>query len=83
MHAKALIRVFCVDGPCRGLQYLDADTGRVLFDEEAERLGVWYIYRVSATQLTHTDFGPSRNAHFEYAKPADKPGEHPDRADDA
>jgi hypothetical protein len=75
MHAKALIHVFCVDGPCRGMHYLDADTGRVLFDEDAERLGVWYIYRLSATQLTHTDFGPQRNAHFEYAKPADKPGD--------
>jgi hypothetical protein len=42
--------------------------GRVLFDEEAERLGVWYIYRVNATRLAHTDFGPSRNAHFEYIK---------------
>jgi hypothetical protein len=83
MHAKALIRVFCVDGPCHGIQYLDADTGRVLFDEEAERLGVWYIYRVSATELTHTDAGLDRNAHFEYAKPADTPGEHRDRTDDA
>jgi hypothetical protein len=45
------------------------------FDEDAERLGVWYIYRLSATQLTHTDFGPQRNAHFEYAKPADKAGD--------
>jgi hypothetical protein len=81
MHAKALIRVFCVDGPCRGMQYLDADTGRVLFDEEAQRLGVSYIYRVSATELTHTDFGPSRNAHFEYAKPADKTDEQPGRPD--
>jgi hypothetical protein len=72
VHAHAIIRVFCVDGPCQGLQHLDADTGRVLFNEEAERLGLWYIYRVSATHITHTDFGPSPNAHFDHAVLANK-----------
>ena len=62
MHVRAIIRVFCVDGPCRGLQYLDPDTGRVLFSEDSERLGLCYFYRVSATQMTHTDFGPRRIA---------------------
>jgi hypothetical protein len=70
MHAHAVIRVFCVDGPCPGLQYVDADTGRILFNDEAERLGLWYIYRVSATQLTHADSGPSSNAYFDYATTA-------------
>jgi len=31
VHASAIIRVFCVDGPCRGVQYLDEDSGRVIF----------------------------------------------------
>ena len=31
MNSGAIIRVVCEDGPCQGLQYLDADTGRVLF----------------------------------------------------
>jgi hypothetical protein len=57
---------------------MDADTGRILFNDEAERLGLWYIYRVSATRLTHPDSGPSPNAHFDHATPAgpaaDRPG---------
>ena len=40
MHAREIIRVFCVDGPCHGLRYLDSDTGRILFGEDTERLGL-------------------------------------------
>src|SRR6266704_514911 len=36
MHSGAIIRVFCVDGPCEGLRYLNPDTGRVLFSDVAE-----------------------------------------------
>jgi hypothetical protein len=32
---KAIVRVFCVDGPCAGLQYVDADSGLILFCELA------------------------------------------------
>jgi hypothetical protein len=31
MQAHAIVRVFCVDGPCHGLHYLDVDSGRILF----------------------------------------------------
>ncbi len=80
MDAHVVIRVFCVDGPCHGLQYLDLDTGRVLFDHPN---GLWYIYRVSEDDVRHTDFGPSRVAHFDHAEPADERLPQPDRADDA
>jgi hypothetical protein len=65
MLAHAIVRVFCVDGPCRGMRYLDIDTGRVLFDEESLRLGVWYVYRISPTRLSDTELGASRNAYYE------------------
>jgi hypothetical protein len=72
MHARAIVRVLCVDGPARGLQYLDIDTGRIMFNEESDRLGVWYIYRLGPTQHTDTGVGPARNAHYEYATPAEQ-----------
>jgi hypothetical protein len=50
--------------------------GRVL-DVDTEGLGLWYIYRVSDHQITHTDFGPSPSAHFDHVEPADKSGEQP------
>jgi hypothetical protein len=70
MHAREIVRVFCVDGPCRGLHYVEIKTGRVL-DEDPDGLGLWYIYRVSDHEVTQTDFGSSPSAHFDYAKPAD------------
>src|SRR6058998_900719 len=36
MQSYAIIRVVCDDGPCRGLQYMDADTGRILFSDSPE-----------------------------------------------
>ncbi len=39
MPANLVIRVFCVDGPCYGLQYIDLDTGRILFDHGHD--GLW------------------------------------------
>jgi hypothetical protein len=76
MHAREIIRVFCVDGPCRGLHYVEINTGRVL-DEDPDDLGLWYIYQVSDHEITHTDFGPSPTAYFSYVKPADKPASSP------
>jgi hypothetical protein len=32
MSLGTIIRVFCVDGPCHGEQYLNLDTGRIVFD---------------------------------------------------
>jgi hypothetical protein len=78
MRAKAVVRVFCVDGPMRGLQFLDVDTGRVLSD----RLdGLWHIYLVSDDEMRHTDFGPSRVARFDRAEPAGEPAQQSGRAD--
>jgi hypothetical protein len=80
MHANVVIRVFCIDGPCHGLQYLDLDTGRILFDDGPD--GHWYIYRVSDDEIRHTDFGPSPVAHFDHAEPADEPLPQPNGAED-
>jgi hypothetical protein len=76
MHAREIIRVFCVDGPCHGLHSVETATGRVR-DEDPDELGLWYIYQVSDHEITHTDFGPSPSAHFSYVKPADNPVEQP------
>ena len=81
MHAREIIRVFCVDGPCHGLHYVEIKTGRIL-DEDPDDLGLWYIYRVSDHEISHTGFGPSPSAHFDYVKPADKPAERPGLSDD-
>jgi hypothetical protein len=32
MSSGTIIRVFCVDGPCHGEQYLDLDAGGNVFD---------------------------------------------------
>ena len=80
MSSGAMVRVVCVDGPCHGLHYVEIKTGRIL-DEDPDDLGLWYIYRVSDNEITHTDFGRSRSAHFRYVKPADKPAEQPDLSD--
>ena len=37
MASGAILRVFCVDGPCQGAQFLDLDTGRVLFSDATRR----------------------------------------------
>ena len=66
MHASMIIRVFCVDGPCPGLQYMNLETGRILFDTHPD--GLHYIYRVSDDGTAHTDFGPSRTAYFDHAE---------------
>ena len=44
MQAKAIVRVFCLDGPCPGVNYVDADTGRILFREVAS--GERRFYRI-------------------------------------
>ncbi len=80
MHASVVTRVFCVDGPCHGLQYLDLDTGRILFDDH-DGLGLHYIYRVSEDEITYTDFGPSHDAHFDHAEPTAEPDDGEDEDD--
>ena len=64
-----IIRVFAVDGPYRGLQYMDVDTGRLLLhDDRPDR--IWYVYRLIDGEIAHTDFGPCPAAHFDRTKPA-------------
>jgi hypothetical protein len=66
MRADRIIRVFCVDGPCRGLQFLDLDTGRILLDHRPESAS--YIYWVDDHGTALTDFGPSRATYFELVR---------------
>jgi hypothetical protein len=66
--SKSIIRVFAVSGPCRGLQFMDTDTGRVLAGGVSSNL--WYIYRLAAGEVAYTDFGPSPTAHFDHAERA-------------
>jgi len=39
VHARETIRVFCVDGPCHGLHYAEARTGRIL-DQDPDDLSL-------------------------------------------
>jgi hypothetical protein len=64
VEAHAIGRVFCVDGPCRGMQFVDLDTGRVVFDQSAA-----HVYRVHDTETISTDFGPCRAAYFDRTEP--------------
>ncbi len=36
MPSGAIVRVFCVDGPRQGVQYVNLDTGRVLFSDRPD-----------------------------------------------
>jgi hypothetical protein len=55
-----IARVFCVDGPCRGIQFVDQQTGRVMSEEPTPQ-----YYRVDDTELIITDFGPCPAAYHE------------------
>jgi len=72
MHARETVRVFCLDGPCRGLHYVEATTGRIV-DEDPDGLGLWYIYRVSDHEVSDTESGPSPSAYFDHVTAAVKP----------
>ena len=67
MRPDRIIRVFCVDGPCRGLQFLDLATGRVLLAHRPD--SPTYIYRVHDHEAALTDFGPSNAAYFQGREP--------------
>ncbi len=49
MHARLIIRVVCDDGPCAGPQFMDADTGRILFSHEPAAALCVYALNDSAT----------------------------------
>jgi hypothetical protein len=57
-----VVRVFCADGPCQGVQYIDLGTGRLPF---IDLDGGHCIYRVNRTELTSTVAGPLPVAYFE------------------
>jgi hypothetical protein len=63
----AIIRVFCVDGPCEGLHYVNLDTGRVLFSDVPDSPRC--VYRVSIGQTTSTEAGPCPVAYLERLDP--------------
>lgn len=69
MRANAIIRVFCVDGPCRGVQYLDQGSGRIMLDD-----GDWHLYLVRGGKTVDTDFGPCPAAYYERTQLADAAG---------
>ena len=50
MRAHAVIRVFCQDGPFRGVRYLDPDTGRVLFVDAS--LAARVVYELVDTAVS-------------------------------
>jgi hypothetical protein len=51
-----------LDGPFRGIQYLDRATGYLVLEDGAKR---WYVYRFSDQEHVLTDFGPCPVAHFD------------------
>jgi hypothetical protein len=61
MTASAIVRVFCVDGPCAGVQYVSAESGHVLFADDVERR----VYRVSVDETVDTGNGSYPAAYFE------------------
>ncbi len=42
--------MYCVDGPCQGEQYLNLDSGRILFDDNAGP--PHHIYRLGESEKT-------------------------------
>ena len=77
-QAGTIIRVYCVDGPCQGLQYLDANTRRILFRDEHD--GQQHIYRLNQSSGTATgsDYPHASYQHSEPANRQQRPHEPPD-----
>jgi hypothetical protein len=46
--AGTIVRVYCVNGPLQGSQYVDAETGRVLFTNASDTRA--YVYHVADEQ---------------------------------
>jgi hypothetical protein len=72
MQSGAIVRVFCVDGPCRGVTYVDLDTGHVLFSDvaDAERC----VYRICDGEMIDTIAGRYPAAYFDRFDWARRPG---------
>ena len=58
-----ITRVCCVDGPCQGLQYLNLDTGRIIFSDcpHDDRC----VYRISVGESASTIAGSYPAAYFD------------------
>jgi len=69
MATGTVLRVFCVDGPCQGVQLLDLDRGRVLFSDVIDAEDC--IYRVN---LAETSSHPAGSFPAAYFDSVDAPG---------
>jgi hypothetical protein len=49
VRAHAILRVICDDGPFKGVQYMDEDTGRILFTDSPGAARCVYKLVESAT----------------------------------
>jgi hypothetical protein len=63
MPSGAIVRVFCVDGPCEGVQYVNLDTGRVLFSDRPDSARC--VYRISVAEITSNVAGSLPAAYFD------------------
>ena len=63
MSSGAIARVFCVDGPCQGVQYVNLDTGRVLFSDQPDC--AYSVYRISPAEITSNVAGSFPAAYFD------------------
>ena len=63
MSSGAIARVFCVDGPCQGAQYVNLDSGPVLFSDCPDC--VHSVYRISLAEITSNAAGSLPAAHFD------------------
>ena len=63
VSSGAIARVFCVDGPCQGVQYVNLDTGRVLFSDRPDC--AHSVYRISAEEITSNVAGSFPSAYFD------------------
>ena len=62
MTSGAIIRVVCDDGPGEGLQYIDADTGHILFNDAPETARS--VYKIDKQPgYTHSSLP---HAHFDH-----------------
>jgi hypothetical protein len=63
MSSGAIARVFCVDGPCHGVQYVNLDSGRVLFSDRPDCARS--VYRVNLAEITSNAAGSFPAAYFD------------------
>ena len=75
MTSGAILRVFCVDGPCQGVQHVDLDTGRVLFSDAID--AEYCIYRVDLAETTSSLAGSFPAAYFDSFDAPRRTGTHP------